>query len=462
MPGKLLMSVLAVSLLAPAAPAWAREPTSGVLVVELVPTAADLAAHAPVNRYHVGDKVQVRGSLKNPDGTPEAGRVVLVTDPRTSGPNPGAKAQTLSLTTDANGLFNGTFTADTVDSPLSTPGNIQAVAHTKDADFVAEDSSAAAVLTYATSLEDPVGPPDVVPKNTAIVFQGRMLYTDWDGVQKPYTGSMVLFQWDGRKQIWHQETATTANDVGRFWISGQATVQNFWHVGTGDAGYDPSYKQYKVLIDDGKSKIAVIEGLTGGGTVKLDTEFTIKGRSYLDGPGTAKAVNADAEIELSWSSDLKNWNSYTAGRTDSQGGFSFRPVALGDTHWRLILPGHKVDGYAVPSLERQVFVDTKTMSKLTADATPEPVRHRKRLAVRGPLSSYAHGTWTALRRTKVALYFRKRGSKTWTFVGWAKTDKRGHYTVHATAYRDGYWQTRYLGDGDHFKVVSHSDYVNVR
>jgi hypothetical protein len=38
MPGKLLMSVLAVSLLAPAAPAWAREPTSGVLVVELVPT----------------------------------------------------------------------------------------------------------------------------------------------------------------------------------------------------------------------------------------------------------------------------------------------------------------------------------------------------------------------------------------------------------------------------------------
>jgi hypothetical protein len=462
MRGKLLGPVLAVSLIAPAAPAWAREPTSGVLVVQLAPTAADLAAHAPVNRYHVGDKIQVTGSLKNLDGTPEAGRVVLVTDPRTSGPNPGAKAQTLSLTTDGNGLFSGTFTADTVDSPLSTPGNIQAVAHTEDADFVAEGSSAAAVLTYATALEDPVGPPDTVPKNTAIVFQGQMFYTDWEGTERPYTGSMVLSQWDGRKQVWHKETTTTANDFGRFWISGQATVQNFWHVGAGDAGYDPSYKQYKVLVDDGMSKIAVIEELTGGGTVKVGTEFTIKGRSYLDGPGTAKAVNGDAEVELSWSSDLKKWNSYTAARTDAQGRFSFTPVALGDTHWRIFLPGHKVGGFEVPSLERQVFVNTKAVSKLTADATPEPVRHHRRLAVRGTLSSYAHGKWTVLKRTKVALYFRRRGSRTWTFVGWAKTDSRGHYTMQAIAYRDGYWQARYLGDGDRFTAVSHADYVDVR
>jgi hypothetical protein len=453
--GKLLMPALVVSLIAPAAPVWAEEPTAGVLVVRLVPTVA-------ANRYHVGDKVQVTGSLKNPNGTPEPGRVVVVTDPRTSGPNPGAKAQTLSLKTDANGLFNGTFTADTVDSPLSTPGNFHAVASIKDADFVAAATSEPAALTYATSLEDAVGPPASVPKNTAIVFQGRMFYTEWNGAKKPYTGSVALSQWDGIKEIWHKEATTTANDTGRFWVSGQATVQNFWHVGAADAGYDPSYKQYKVLLDKAKSKIAVIEGLTGEGTVKLDTTFTIKGRSFLEGPDNEKTVNAGAEIELSWSSDLKEWNSYTAGRTDAQGRFSFSPVAGGDTHWRIVLPGRKVSGLDVPRLERQIFVNTKTASKLTANASPEPVKHRKRLTVRGTLSSYAQGKWTGLKRTKVAVYFRKRGSKTWSFVGWAKTDTRGRYTVKATAYRDGYWQARYLGDGDHYKAVSHGDYVNVR
>jgi hypothetical protein len=314
------------------------------------------------------------------------------------------------------------------------------------------------VLTYATRHEDPVGPPASVPKNTAIVFQGRLFYTDWDGAKRAYTGGVTLSQWDGIKGVWFKAASSTANDTGRFWISGQATVQNFWHVGATDAGYDPSYAQYKVLVEEPQTRIAVIEGLTGGGTVKLGTRFTVKGRSYVDGPGQAKSVNAGAEIELSWSSDLRRWNSYTAGKTDAQGRFSFSPVANGDTHWRIVLPG----GGGVPRLERQIFVNTKASSKLTVDARPEPVKRGRKLAVRGTLSSYAHGKWNVLRSTKVALYFRKRGSKTWKFVGWAKTDRRGHYTVKATAKSDGYWQTRYVGDGDHYRASSGGDYVDVK
>ncbi|MEO5874437.1 MAG: hypothetical protein ABIS86_05545 [Streptosporangiaceae bacterium] len=459
--GKLLAPALAVLLIVPAGPAWAQEPAAGVLVVELVANRTGPAGEAVLD-YYVGEKIKVRGSLRNPDGTPAAGRAVLVSDPRASGEDPAAKAQTLTLRTDEDGLFGGTFTPD-ADGPLSAPGRVRAVARISDADLVADAASAAGVLSYRTEITGYVPPQDIVPKNAPVVFRGRFRYTDWDGAKKPYTGGVTLFYWDGRAVKWARSASTTADNDGGFWISGQATVHNSWRVQATDAGYDPAYhRQAEVWVEDADGKAAVVEGLTPGGTVRLGTKFTLKGRSWLAGPGTQRTVNAGAEIELGWSSNLRTWHAYTAGRTDAQGRFTFNPVARGDAHWRIVLPGRKVGDHVVRTLERQLYVNTRTASRVTANAGPEPVRRGRKISVRGTAQDYANGRWHLLKKRKVAVYFRKKGTRTWKLVGWARTGTKGRYVLYVKASRDGSWLAYFPADGDHYKTASHPDYVNVR
>ncbi|WP_283137258.1 hypothetical protein [Rhizohabitans arisaemae] len=78
---------------------------------------------------------------------------------------------------------------------------------------------------------------------------------------------------------------------------------------------------------------------------------------------------------------------------------------------------------------------------LTLDAKPEPVRAGKRLTLTGKLLKGAK----PYAKTKVALYFKKRGAKRYTLVTQVKTDAKGRYTASAVARADGTWMAKAAG-----------------
>jgi hypothetical protein len=104
----------------------------------------------------------------------------------------------------------------------------------------------------------------------------------------------------------------------------------------------------------------------------------------------------------------------------------------------------------------------RTPTRIAAnDARPEPVRKGARITVTGTLQQFV-GSWRAMARKPVNLYFQPTGAKTWRFVTSGRTDARGRAGLRATATRTGKWLLQYFGDGTHFDSYGLADAVTVR
>ncbi|MGV9556727.1 hypothetical protein [Streptomyces sp. NPDC003522] len=103
-------------------------------------------------------------------------------------------------------------------------------------------------------------------------------------------------------------------------------------------------------------------------------------------------------------------------------------------------------------------------SKLTADATPEPVKKGKTLTVTGKLSraNWDSNTYAGYSGQSVKLQFRKKGSTTYTTVKTIKTSSTGvlKTTVKATA--DGYYRYSFAGTSTTPAATATADFVDVR
>ncbi|MFD9332082.1 calcium-binding protein [Streptomyces sp. NPDC060065] len=129
-----------------------------------------------------------------------------------------------------------------------------------------------------------------------------------------------------------------------------------------------------------------------------------------------------------------------------------------------------VSAYAVSADIDAHFLDSAATfavqrdTKVTADATPEPVKWGKVLTVTGGVqnAAWATGTYAAAEAGRpVALQFRKKGCTEYTTVKTVKTAADGTVSTTVRAYTDGDYRWSYAGTPTTAAAASEPDYVDV-
>ncbi|OPG10708.1 calcium-binding protein [Streptomyces sp. GKU 895] len=103
-------------------------------------------------------------------------------------------------------------------------------------------------------------------------------------------------------------------------------------------------------------------------------------------------------------------------------------------------------------------------SKLTVNASPEPVKKGKTLTVTGKLSraNWEDNLYHGYAGQSVKLQFRKKGSSTYTTVKTIKTDSTGNLKTTVTAANDGYFRYSFAGTSTTPAVSAAGDFVDVQ
>ncbi|MET7452006.1 hypothetical protein ABZT03_08950 [Streptomyces sp. NPDC005574] len=131
--------------------------------------------------------------------------------------------------------------------------------------------------------------------------------------------------------------------------------------------------------------------------------------------------------------------------------------------WKLLLGVY--DLYANVSTDDDV---TRTLikraSKLTADASPEPVKKGKTITVKGKLTraNWDTGTYQGYRGQTAHLQFRKKGSSVYGTLKSVTSGTGGVLTATTVAKEDGYYRFVYAGTKATDAAKATGDFVDVR
>ncbi|MGX2993471.1 hypothetical protein JNUCC64_04105 [Streptomyces sp. JNUCC 64] len=114
--------------------------------------------------------------------------------------------------------------------------------------------------------------------------------------------------------------------------------------------------------------------------------------------------------------------------------------------------------------KRSLKVPLKRLSKVTVDASPEPVTQGGTITVRGKVT---RANWKTKKydpygdRT-VSLQYRAKGTSTYRTVKKATTSRTGALKAKVTASADGYYRWVYYGNSATGAATSAADFVDVR
>ncbi|MFI8533863.1 hypothetical protein ACIGMX_26900 [Streptomyces aquilus] len=103
-------------------------------------------------------------------------------------------------------------------------------------------------------------------------------------------------------------------------------------------------------------------------------------------------------------------------------------------------------------------------SKLTVNASPEPVRKGKTITVTGKLSraNWEDNKYHGYTNQPVKLQFRKKGTSTYTTVKTIKSNSTGDLKTTVTAATDGYFRYSFAGTSTTPAVSAAGDFVDVQ
>ncbi|MFF7253060.1 DUF5707 domain-containing protein [Streptomyces microflavus] len=103
-------------------------------------------------------------------------------------------------------------------------------------------------------------------------------------------------------------------------------------------------------------------------------------------------------------------------------------------------------------------------SKLTVNASPEPVKKGKTITVTGKLTraNWDTGTYKGYTAQPVKLQFRKKGAKSYTTVKTVRTSSTGTLKTTVKASVDGYWRYSFAGTSTTPAVSAAGDFVDVK
>jgi hypothetical protein len=113
-------------------------------------------------------------------------------------------------------------------------------------------------------------------------------------------------------------------------------------------------------------------------------------------------------------------------------------------------------GFTSPNVQRY--------SKLTVNASPEPVKKGRTVTVTGKLSraNWEDNLYHGYTNQSVKLQFRKKGSTTYTTLKTIKSDSTGNLKTTTTATVDGYFRYSFAGTSTTPAVNATGDYVDVQ
>ncbi|MEU6613211.1 calcium-binding protein [Streptomyces parvus] len=114
--------------------------------------------------------------------------------------------------------------------------------------------------------------------------------------------------------------------------------------------------------------------------------------------------------------------------------------------------------------ETQGTTRVQRFSKLTVNASPEPVKKGKTLTVTGKLTraNWDTNTYKGYTNQPVKLQFKKKGAKSYTTVKTVKTSSTGTLKTTVKASADGYWRYSFAGTSTTPAVSAGGDFVDVK
>ncbi|MFJ8107429.1 hypothetical protein [Streptomyces sp. NPDC096132] len=125
-----------------------------------------------------------------------------------------------------------------------------------------------------------------------------------------------------------------------------------------------------------------------------------------------------------------------------------------------------IDWSKVGYAEQDNLATTKLQrySKLTVNASPEPVKKGKTITVTGKLSraNWDDNKYHGYTGQPVKLQFRKKGSSTYTTVKTIKTNSTGNLKTTVKAAQDGYFRYSFAGTSTTPAVTTAGDFVDVK
>ncbi|MFI6401678.1 calcium-binding protein [Streptomyces sp. NPDC050548] len=222
-----------------------------------------------------------------------------------------------------------------------------------------------------------------------------------------------------------------------------------------------------VVVNGGK---AVVVGATAKKTITVS--FTVKDAS---GVGWAQAIlyhgadidSSDTGAVATSSNHRATCTTVNATTSTCKSTFNLTPntevfnFAAGS--WKVWAIATGKDSDYVQKDNAKTF-QVQRLSKLTADATPEPVKKGKTITVTGKLTraNWDAGTYSGYSTQPVKLQFRKNGSSTYTTVKTIKTSSTGALKTTVTASVDGYFRYSFAGTSTTPAVNATGDFVDVR
>ncbi|NEC22165.1 calcium-binding protein [Streptomyces parvus] len=114
--------------------------------------------------------------------------------------------------------------------------------------------------------------------------------------------------------------------------------------------------------------------------------------------------------------------------------------------------------------DAQAKTRVQRFSKLTVNASPEPVKKGKTLTVTGKLTraNWDTNTYKGYTNQPVKLQFKKKGAKSYTTVKTIKSSSTGTLKTTVKASADGYWRYSFAGTSTTPAVAAAGDFVDVK
>ncbi|MET7567018.1 calcium-binding protein [Streptomyces sp. NPDC005492] len=222
-----------------------------------------------------------------------------------------------------------------------------------------------------------------------------------------------------------------------------------------------------VVVNGGKP---VVVGATAKKTITVS--FTVKDAS---GVGWAQAIlYHGANIDSSDSGAVANSSDGRATCTkvdtttstckstfDMKPGYNLINSVAGG--WKVWAIATGKDNDYVKKDNAKTF-QVQRLSKLTVNATPEPVKKGKTITVTGKLTraNWDAGTYSGYSTQPVKLQFRKKSATTYTTVKTIKTTSTGSLKTTVKATVDGYFRYSFAGTTTTPAVNATGDFVDVR
>jgi hypothetical protein len=429
-----------------------------------------------VTGVHPGDSLSLSGLLLDDAGAALAAKAVTLNlcQAQYTGP---ATCVTAQATTGADGSYLGQLVVP--DAAGVLPFKATAL-YNVGADGLPQAGASQDIdVTVTSALADLTFTSPTAASGHRVLVAGKLTTVGGTGVAGPKAGETVELYTSPNQQTWTKagEQLTTAD--GTFALGFEPTVrQTFVQARIPESCHELVCKQLYTVSESKVGTVALdlhevrFSASSVPGTVQVNTKATVAATVVIGDDAGGWKADANATVILQKGPAGGAWADYGTAKTDKYGSVTFKPAFAGDAYWRFLLPG---DATSLRG-EKVFFVNTTTTpipdptpapvqkvhTKVALNAGPEPVKKGRRITVAGKVTQQVGKSWAKVTGRSVAVYFRAKGSSTWTLAGWAKLDKNGHYVITVKAKKDGFWRGVLKGDAKRYGATSPSDYVDVR